>query len=388
MMSSNVNNRLIKLATLLAIIAHSSSELTIPEGAVPIVPTIPVLSGDSAVPAAGGAAAADKPAEAQANDPSQVKLQEAPADFNDHNVTGKAPRRKDLSEQIGVTASTVMPGTGLFDGNEFETDAVEVEAFAIDPTAVTNRQFAGFVRGTKYKTDAEKFHWSWVRDIDVSDEVKQAMKKQKQIAEMQADYHKAGVDKFWTAVIGAAWDKPFGQGSSLMGKLDHPVVHISYNDAAAYCNWAGRRMPTEMEWELAAKAELNKTSTPFPWGDSPTPPGKPMVNVAGEEDGFKTTAPVKSFKPNSLGAHNMVGNVWEWVNETFAEAKAGPAKHVLKGGSYVSKLGKEMLKNANLASRQGLALDSGFADIGFRCAGAPKSLVDSVIDSVSGWFGN
>jgi len=222
----------------------------------------------------------------------------------------------------------------------------------------------------------------------VPEEVKQSMKKQKQIAEMHADYHKAGVDEFWTAVIGAAWDKPFGQGSSLMGKLDHPVVHISYNDAEAYCKWAGRRMPTEMEWELAAKAELNKTSTPFPWGDSPTPLGKPTVNAAGEEDGFKTTAPVKSFTPNSLGVHNMVGNVWEWVNDTFAEAKAGPTKHVLKGGSYVSKLGREMLKNANLASRQGLALDSGYADIGFRCAGAPKSLVDSVIDSVSGWFGN
>merc|ERR1711907_354304 len=176
--------------------------------------------------------------------------------------------------------SALMPGTGLFDGSEFETDAIEVEAFAIDPTAVTNRQFAGFVRKTKYKTDAEKFHWSWVRDIDVSEEVKQAMKKQKQIAEMQADYHKAGVDESWTAVIGAAWDKPFGMGSNLMGKLDHPVVHISYNDAAAYCKWAGRRLPTEMEWELASKGDLNKTSTAFPWGNSPTPAGRPAKACA------------------------------------------------------------------------------------------------------------
>jgi len=266
-------------------------------------------------------------------------------------------------------------------------DEVEVEAYSIDPTAVTNRQFASFVRTTKYKTDAEKFHWSWVRDIDVSEAIKKLMSTQKQIAQMQADYHKNGVAEHWLAVIGAAWDKPYGQGSSLMGKLDHPVIHISYNDAAAYCKWAGRRLPTEVEWELASKAELNKTSTAFPWGNDPAK-GNAVVNVAGEEDGFKTTAPVKSFKPNSLGAHNMVGNVWEWVNDTFAENKAGPVKHVLKGGSYVSGLGRDGLKMANLASRTGLSLDSGYADVGFRCAGAPKSLVDSVIDSVSGWFGN
>jgi formylglycine-generating enzyme required for sulfatase activity len=382
---------MIKLATLLAAIAHSSSELTIPEGAAPIIPTIPVLSGDT--PAAGAAAgaagaAAEKPAEQEAEDKHQVKLQDAPPEFNDHNVTGKAPKRKDITEQISIAATSAIPGTGLYDGEEFTAEEVEVEAFAIDPTAVTNRQFASFVRGTKYKTDAEKFHWSWVRDIDVSEAIKQAMAKQKQIAEMQADYHKNGVAKHWFAVIGAAWDKPYGQGSSLMGKLDHPVVHISYNDAAAYCKWAGRRLPTEMEWELASKGDLNKTSTAFPWGNSPTPAGKPTVNVAGEEDGFKTTAPVKSFQPNSAGISNAVGNVWEWVNETFAENKAGPTKHVLKGGSYVSSLSRDGLNNANLAGRAGLALDSGYADVGFRCAGSPKSLVDSVIDSVSGWFGN
>jgi len=223
---------------------------------------------------------------------------------------------------------------------------------------------------------------------DLRKEMAAAGTTPEQIAEMQADYHKNGVAKHWFAVIGAAWDKPYGQGSSLMGKLDHPVVHISYNDAAAYCKWAGRRLPTEMEWELASKGDLNKTSTAFPWGNSPTPAGKPTVNVAGEEDGFKTTAPVKSFQPNSAGISNAVGNVWEWVNETFAENKAGPTKHVLKGGSYVSSLSRDGLNNANLAGRAGLALDSGYADVGFRCAGSPKSLVDSVIDSVSGWFGN
>merc|ERR1712054_394449 len=99
--------------------------------------------------------------------------------------------------------------------------------------------------------------------------IKQAMAKQKQIAEMQADYHKNGVAKHWFAVIGAAWDKPYGQGSSLMGKLDHPVVHVSYNDAAAYCKWAGRRLPTEMEWELASKGDLNKTALLSPGATAP-----------------------------------------------------------------------------------------------------------------------
>jgi formylglycine-generating enzyme required for sulfatase activity len=367
----------------LSLVVRTSSELTIPDGAVPIIPTIPVLSD----PAGEEQFEKAKPAEAETPPgPPQVPVKDAPAEFNDHNVTGKAQKRKDKSAQVSIADSSFIPGTGIYGGNEFTPDEIEVEAYAIDLLAVTSRQFASFVRSTKYKTDAEKFHWSWVRDIDVADEVKSTMKTQKEIVDMQADYHKGGVDKQWLAIIGASWDKPAGQGTSLMGKLDHPVTHISYNDAEAFCKWAGGRLPTEIEWELAAKALLNKTSTPFAWGDSLTPP-KPSVNVAGEEDGFKATAPVKSFEPNSNGMHNMVGNVWEWVDEVY-QHPGNVEKKVLKGGSYTTPLSKDGLGGANLASRSGQAKDTGFADIGFRCAGKPKSMVDSVIDSVSDWFGN
>jgi formylglycine-generating enzyme required for sulfatase activity len=360
----------------LVLIAPSSSELTIPDGAVPVIPTIPVLSDPAGETA--------KPAEAAS--PNQVPVQDAPDDIHDHNVTGKGPKRKDQSEQVTIPTTSFLPGTGLYGGNEFTPDPIEVEAYAIDLMAVTNRQFASFVRTTKYKTDAEKFHWSWVRDIDVSDDMKAAMKTQKQIADMQADYHKEGVATHWQAIINAAWDKPEGKGTSLMNKLDHPVTHISFNDAEAFCKWAGRRLPTEFEWELAAKGGLNMTQQAFPWGASATAP-KPSANVGGEEDGFKGTAPVKSFEPNSLGLYNTVGNVWEWTDDTFQHA-GKVEKKVVKGGSFIDELSKDGMGGASLAARTGQAKDSGYSNIGFRCAGAPKSMVDSVIDSVSDWFGN
>ena len=136
----------------------------------------------------------------------------------------------------------------------------------------------------------------------------------------------------------AYWRRPEGPDSSVKGREDHPVVHVSWNDATAYCKWAGRRLPTEKEWEFAARGGLDGSAgNTFPWGTDPY--GEMCNSWEGEfpkenteADGFTGTAPAKAYKPNGYGLYNMVGNVWEWT------AGGTPQKRALRGGSYVDSL--------------------------------------------------
>jgi formylglycine-generating enzyme required for sulfatase activity len=247
---------------------------------------------------------------------------------------------------------------------------VTVRPFSIETTAVTNGAFAAFVEATGHVTDAERFGWSFVFAGLLPDDF--------------PDTRGVARAPWWRQVMGADWRHPEGPASDVGGRLDHPVLHVSWNDAQAFCEWAGKRLPTEAEWECAARGGLEGMS--FPWGDEFVPDGEHRMNVwqgtfPSENtlaDGYYATAPVDAFPPNGYGLHNMTGNVWEWCADWYApdyyrhsppEDPAGPASgtdRVMRGGSYLCH--ESYCRRYRVAARSASAPDSSTGNVGFRCA--------------------
>lgn len=284
--------------------------------------------------------------------------------------------------------------------HEGPAHSVAVDGFFIDATEVTNAQFRKFVDATNYTTVAErKIDWEEMKKQvpegtpKPHDSIMQpgslTFKKTKSTVQNLYDF-----SQWWAWTIGANWKHPKGPGSTLAGKEDHPVVHISYEDAVAYCDWAGRRLPTEAEWELAARGIVENTV--YFWGDDV---GKlpQMVNSWEGEfpvrntkvDGFEGTAPVKSYLPNSVGLYDMAGNVWEWTNDwynsgyynamaTKAEIELNPTgaatafnerdpyakEKVIKGGSFLCS--DSYCASYRVSARMATSLDSAQEHLGFR----------------------
>lgn len=255
---------------------------------------------------------------------------------------------------MGTDAGEAISGDG-----EGPSRIVAVEPFAIGVHAVTNAQFADFVRSTRFVTDAERFGWSFVFSSLLP-------------AHLRASSRRPEATPWWCATTGASWKHPFGPGSSFEDSLDHPVVHVSWNDAVAYARWAGGRLPSETEWEYAARGGVEGTA--FPWGTELDEGNKYRCNVwRGKfpakptmEDGFLATAPVTEFEPNGFGLYNVIGNVWEWCADVWRSAEDGAIPHrVIRGGSYLCHV--SYCYRYRLSARSRNSQDSSSGNQGFRC---------------------
>ncbi len=271
----------------------------------------------------------------------------------------------EISGMVYIEGGRFAMGTN--EGFPFESPAHEVtlEGFYLDRTEVTNKEFRAFVEATGYRTESEKQGSSGVFDPAARD---------------------------WKLVDGADWRHPTGPGpgsgsgpgSGIEDKLDHPVIHVSWDDAAAYAKWAGKRLPTEAEWEFAARGGLQEAT--YAWGEELTPQGSHLTNIwqgpfpvrDNEHDGFGGVAPVKKFPPNGYGLYDIAGNVWEWVADWYApdyyrrspeDNPRGPAsgrEKVQRGGSWLCS--ENYCQGYRVAARQKTARDSALNNLGFRCA--------------------
>ncbi len=232
-----------------------------------------------------------------------------------------------------------------------------VDGFAIDRYAVTVADFTGFVDATGYLTDAERLGRSFV----FAGLLPQDFPPTRGVA----------AAPWWREVLGATWRAPEGPGSSAADRRDHPVVHVSWNDAHAFASWCGGRLPSEAEWEYAARAGASST---FPWGEELEPGGRHMANVwqgtfpdaNSCDDGYYATCPVTAFEPNGFGLYNLIGNVWEWTASPFTAQVTHGFELALKGGSYLCHA--SYCHRYRPAARSGAAADSSTGNVGFRCA--------------------
>jgi formylglycine-generating enzyme required for sulfatase activity len=262
---------------------------------------------------------------------------------------------------------------GFADDGEGPARDIFVDAFRIAPAAVTNREFNEFVRATSYLTDADRCGFSFVFYLQVP-----------QAARKQVRRLPAGLP-WWLPVAYASWQRPNGPGSHIRDRLDHPVVHVSWNDATAYCEWAGVRLPTEAEWERAARGGLQGKR--YPWGDELERDGQPRCNIwrgsfphAVAEGWSPGTITALSGEPNGYGLYNVAGNVWEWCSDWFdpgyhrstggrnPRASTPSGRRSMRGGSFLCH--DSYCNRYRVAARGSNTPDSSSSNCGFRVAAA------------------
>ena len=274
-------------------------------------------------------------------------------------------------------------GDDRFYPEEAPVRTVQVEGFWIDEHPVTTREFERFVSETGYVTVAE-------RELEPADypgaDPGALVPGSLVFRKTAGPVDLRDVRNWWRYEPGASWRRPEGEDSTLDGRDRHPVVHVAYEDASAYAAWAGKTLPTEAEWEYAARGGLD--GAVFAWGDEESPGGRPQANTWQGQfpwqnlalDGFEGTSPVGSFPPNGYGLYDMCGNVWEWTRDVFTAPGSPPSRaccgppaapverfphRVIKGGSHLCAPGYCLRYRP--AARQGETVDTSTSHIGFRC---------------------
>jgi len=274
-----------------------------------------------------------------------------------------------------LDGGTFLMGTDFSNGfpqdGEGPVREVMLDGFYVDVYPVTNAKFTDFVRVTGYQTESEQLGWSFVFQGHIPEERRELI-----------DARVPGAS-WWCKVNGATWLHPEGPESDINNRQNHPLVHVSWNDAQEYCRWAGKRLPTEAEWEYAARGGLEQRI--YPWGDDLTPNGVHLCNIwQGEfpvsdlaEDGYAAPAPVDAFPPNAYGLYTVTGNAWEWCSDWFHPTyhvtatrtnPVGPpdgAGKVIRGGSYLCH--RSYCNRYRVAARTSNTPDSATTNMGFRC---------------------
>jgi formylglycine-generating enzyme required for sulfatase activity len=303
--------------------------------------------------------------------------------------------RAETDGMIWIPGGTFRMGSDDHYPEEAPAHRVTVDGFWVDRAPVTNREFRKFVNATGYITIAEK-------KPDAKD-YPGALPQMLRAGSLVFSPPPAMVplhdwSQWWNFKFGANWARPYGRKSSTAGLDDHPVVHVAYQDAFAYAAWAGKELPTEAEWEFAARGGLDGAE--FAWGDAFTPDGRHMANTWQgafpqqnlKADGFERTSPVTAFPPNGYGVYDMIGNVWEWTRDWYtpqheaasdccsqrnphggqADASYDPCqpqlkipRKVIKGGSHLC--APNYCRRYRPAARHAEAIDTSTSHLGFRC---------------------
>ncbi|MEM9678816.1 MAG: formylglycine-generating enzyme family protein [Bacteroidota bacterium] len=311
------------------------------------------------------------------------------------------------TEQDSTTASMMLipSGTFLMGGrsdeayqNELPRHEVKISPFYMDKYEVTNEQFKEFADQTGYKTVAEKdIDWD-VMKMELPPDTPQppdSMLKAGSLVFKPIAQPVGSTEYWWEWTLGANWKNPEGPGSTITDRMNHPVVHISWEDATAFAEWAGKRLPTEAEWEWASSG--GDVNVKYPWGNNHVSGAYTLANFWQGvfpiqnlmKDGYYSTAPVGSFPPNQFGLHDMGGNVWEWCSDKydansykndfatgtidnpkgsdfyFDPEEPHSSKHIIRGGSFLCS--ESYCSGYRVSRRMSSTKDSGFNHTGFRC---------------------
>ncbi len=328
-----------------------------------------------------------------------MSIRQQPAPMDDARAHLAAP-----AGMVWIPGGRFMMGSDKHYPEEAPAHRVQVDGFWMDAFTVTNADFERFVKETRYVTVAE-------RPADPDDypgalpemlaPASTVFQKPAGLVDMGNHYN------WWTYVRGANWRHPRGAGTSVRKIMDHPVVHVAWEDVEAYAKWAGKELPTEAEWEFAARGGLDGRE--FVWGDELTPGGKYMANTwQGEfpyrntqDDGYEFTSPVGSFAPNGYGLYDMAGNVWQWTSDWYQEhgridgpcctatnprgaareasidqrnPAAGIPRKVTKGGSHLC--APNYCRRYRPAARMAQPIDTSISHLGFRCISRPQREAD------------
>ncbi|MEX2672708.1 MAG: formylglycine-generating enzyme family protein [Phycisphaeraceae bacterium] len=309
----------------------------------------------------------------------------------------EAVEREEIDGMVWVPGGAYQRGSNEAYPEEGPRHEVSVDGFWMDKHPVTNRQYAAFVEATDYVTVAEKkpeaalFPGAAEEDLVPGSVV---------FVQPEQDVNLRGhVGQWWQWVPGAYWRAPEGPGSSIADRMDHPVVHVAYEDAKAYADWAGKKLPTEAQWERAARGGLEGKM--YVWGDEMMPDDQHLANTwqgkfpveNAVEDGHAGTSPVMSFPANGYGLYDMAGNVWEWTSdwfhpqsyrdaagehnpvgpareESFSPSDPGRAVRAMRGGSYLC--ATSYCLRFRPSARSATTPDTATTHLGFRCIKDPE----------------